>query len=217
MKSISESGQNGSTASGPTDQARHELEHKLGQCMLHLQRYEAILKKFVAANMVEGTMAALPTKLAKQTADARVMTLGTLVRHFTEDYLVDSEQQVRTTKDAAEMIEGAEVPYMKMRFEMAMSSENYRKTAASLTELKEMRNALVHHFFERFDIEDAAQCAAATSYLQACYLTIEIQLRQLKNWSDGADKTRLLAAAFIGSGAFGNAFLDGIEADSTDG
>ncbi|MFM9433547.1 hypothetical protein ACFDR9_000588 [Janthinobacterium sp. CG_23.3] len=77
----------------PIEVAQLEMQQKLGRCMLRLQQYERMLKTMVATASVAGAPENLTSVLAKQKTDASTMTLGTLVRLFTRDCLVDGEQK----------------------------------------------------------------------------------------------------------------------------
>lgn len=103
-----------------------------------------------------------------------------------------------------------DAPFFKMKFAMSMSTERFNRTSAALTELKDMRNELVHHLIERFDISNEAECLAATCYLHECFQKIDDHLGQLKEWADGQARVRELAQSFWQSKEFENAFLHGI-------
>lgn len=200
----------------PTEVAQLEMQQKLGRCMLRLQQYERLLKTMVANTTVESSLENLTAVLTNQAADTNTMTLGTLVRLFTRDYLIDGEQVVDATDAPLEDVEiAAKTPSVKVQFAMSMSTERYRQTIAALTELKEMRNDLVHHLIERFDISDAGGCLAATRHLEDCYQTIDEHLGQLKEWADGQARVRELAQSFWQSKEFENSFVHGINPDGT--
>ena len=200
----------------PFEAAQLEMQQKLGRCMLRFQQYERMLKTMVATASFEGAPENLTSVLAKQTTEASTMTLGTLVRLFARDCLVDGQQGVDATEAAAGSDEKtAEVSSMKMQFAISMPTERYEQTSAALKELKEMRNDLVHHLIERFDIAEESGCLAATRHLQDCYQKIDDHLGQLKEWSDGQANVRQLAASFMQSTEFENAFVHGINPDGT--
>lgn len=200
----------------PTEVAQLEMQQKLGRCMLRLQQYERLLKTMVANTTVESSLENLTAVLTNQAADTNTMTLGTLVRLFTRDYLIDGEQVVDATDAPLEDVEiAAKTPSVKVQLAMSMSTERYRQTIAALTELKEMRNDLVHHLIERFDISDAGGCLAATRHLEDCYQKIDEHLGQLKEWADGQVRVAELAHSLRQSKGFENAFVHGISPDGT--
>ena len=96
-----------------------------------------------------------------------------------------------------------------------MSSERSEQVSMALTELKEMRNALVHHLIERFEISDKAGCLAASRYLDECCQTIDGHLGQLKEWTDERIKAQKLLLSLWQSKEFENAFVHGISPDGT--
>lgn len=89
---------------------------------------------------------------------------------------------------------------------MAMSSEDYKQTVRAMTELRDMRNELVHHLIERFDISDEAGCQAGTLHLQSCYARINGHLKQLSNWAKTREEVRRQTFSFLKSQEFDKLF-----------
>lgn len=56
-----------------------------------------------------------------------------------------------------------------MRFNISMPPEYRAQTKAGLAELVDLRNDLVHHLIENFDISHENGCRAACSHLDSCY------------------------------------------------
>lgn len=55
--------------------------------------------------------------------------------------------------------------WVSFRFQTELPEERYVETKAALKELVDLRNELVHHFLQRFDLWDAAGCKAAEAFL----------------------------------------------------
>lgn len=200
----------------PIEVAQLEMQQNLGRCMLRLQQYERLLKAMVAGMSLEGHPVDLRAVRSRQETAASKKTLGTLVGIFTDDYLTES--QLTTEDDTADVSpaeEETDAPSFKIRHHIAMSPERLEHTKEALAELVAMRNELVHHLIERFDISTEAGCLAATHYLRDCYTKTDDHLRQLKEWADGQVKAQALAASFVHSTEFESAFVHGIYPDGT--
>ena len=67
---------------------QHEVQRKLGRCMIRLQQYERLLKAMFANMAVEGPFEPLHGGRAGQVAGASDKNLGTLARMFTGSRLI---------------------------------------------------------------------------------------------------------------------------------
>jgi hypothetical protein len=202
----------------PVEVAQIEMQRHFGRCLLRLQQYERLLKTMVATTSISGHPKELEALQAQQVEEVRGFTLGTLLRLFTRDYLVDKERLIDVS-DAPDpcVTHPGSLVYFKSSYTMAMSSEDYEQTVAAMTELRDMRNELVHHFIERFDITDEAACLAGTQHLKSCFAKIDGHLQQLCNWAKAREEARRLALSFLESEEFESMFMQGDtkETDST--
>jgi len=73
-----------------------------------------------------------------------------------------------------------------------------------------MRNDLVHHFVDRFDLSSDGSRRLAIQHLEACAQQIESQHQQLRSWARSMDNARALAASFLQTDIFENLLIDGI-------
>ena len=193
-----------------------EMQQKLGRCMLRLQQYERLLKSMVAGMALEGPFEQLQATRARQVASASDKSLGTLVRMFTGSHLTfapsESEKEPGDTSSGAQ---SAGVAWASMRFSISMSPERYEQTKAGLAELVALRNDLVHHLIERFDISDESGCCAAATHLDACYEQIDAHFERLKDWARSLAETQALASSFLQSKSFEDMFVHGINPDGS--
>jgi hypothetical protein len=193
-----------------------EMQQKLGRCMLRLQQYERLLKSMVAGMALEGPFEQLQATRARQVASASDKSLGTLVRMFTGSHLIfapsESEKEPGDTSSDAQ---SAGVAWASMRFSISMSPERYEQTKAGLAELVALRNDLVHHLIERFDISDESGCRAATTHLESCYVQIDGHCERLKGWAMDVAESQALASSYLQSIAFEDAFVHGINLDGS--
>lgn len=193
-----------------------EMQQKLGRCMLRLQQYERLLKSMVASMAVEGPFEQLDAERAGQVARASGQSLGALVRTFTGNHLISApSENEKAPGDRSSGAQSADAAWASMRFNISMSSERFAQTKAGLAELVALRNDLVHHLIERFDISDENGCRAATTHLESCYEKIDGYCQTLKAWATGFVEAQALASSFLQSKTFEDLFVHGINPDGT--
>ena len=193
-----------------------EVQQKLGRCMLRLQQYERLLKSMVASMAVEGPFEQLEAKRAGQVASASDKSLGTLVRMFTGSHLISTPTDGEEAPgDPSSGGKSPDVAWASMRFNISMSPERYAQTTAGLAELVALRNDLVHHLIERFDVFDENGCRAAVTHLNTCYEQIDGHFERLKDWATTLAETQALASSFLQSKTFEDMFVHGINPDGS--
>ncbi len=197
------------------EQTQKDVQRKLGRCMLRLQQYERLLKAMLASMNLKSAPKDLLAAQERRTADLQKKTLGTLVKQFTGEHLHAAlVDQIYEQEDEREPTP-AVVPIVEISYSFSLSPETYNEATASLAELVDLRNELVHHLIERFDISNESECHAASLYLDRCYCRIESGCQQLKAWAMALDEVRIEASTFVHSQTFENAFAHGINPDGT--
>lgn len=196
---------------------QHEVQRKLGRCMLRLQQYERLLKAMVAGMAIAGPPEELKAVQEGQALSIRNRTLGTLVGMFTEQHLTATSADIQVRPDEEKGANGlsSNVPWASIRFTISMSPERHAQAKAGLVELVNLRNDLVHHFIERFDISDKDGCRAASLYLESCYERIDGHCQRLKTWATSLGASQALMSSFLQSKDFEDAFVHGINPDGT--
>lgn len=96
-----------------------------------------------------------------------------------------------------------------------MEPDDHASLEASLKTLVDLRNELVHHLLERFDLWSDDGCARAIEHLDAAYESIDQQYAQLRGWCESFDKTRSTMGAWLTSEEGRAWFADGIAPDGT--
>lgn len=182
--------------------------------MLRLQQYERLLKAMLASMNLKGPPEELLAAREKRAVEMQKKTLGTLVKQFTGEHLSTALVNQMDQEDEAEPTRVI-VPMVEISYSFSLSSVAYEETTASLAELVDLRNELVHHLIERFDISKENECRDASLYLDKCYLRIESGCQQLKAWAIALEEVRVKAFSFVQSQAFDNAFVHGINPDGT--
>jgi hypothetical protein len=189
---------------------QHEVQRLLGRCLLRLQQYEHLLKTVLAHHELAGPMQQLEALRAARIDDLATNTLGTLVKALFESYVVVDGIDRSVLDDTNASTDSAAFGF---RLSIGMSEERVAQTKESLKALVSLRNEMVHHLTERFDVSTVAGCLAASEFLTDGYVHIDKCLETLREWATHTEKTRQLAASFACSDAFRNFLVDGIELD----
>lgn len=181
---------------------------KLGGCLLRLQQYERLLKAMVANTELAGEPAQLRALRDARVASVQKTTLGGLVSLFTGDYL-RAEDESAPAQETDDTPPGDKL-WFSVQHRLAMSAERHAAITAELRELVDLRNELVHHLLERFDLSQLDRCEAAVAYLDDSRATIDRHYLTLHSWAGQMDNVSALAASFMNSDAFKDMLIDGI-------
>ena len=173
--------------------------HKVGRCLLHLQQYEQRMKTLLTNRELAGnTTADFERSLARRRAKFGTQTLGQLLAELTGTHL-QSEQKDPQDQHAET---GSDEPMFSIKFNRLMDEERYQKTCKNLKELLALRNDLVHHFIERFDLLTAESCLAALAYLDDALQKIADHRQELYNWLKNYAAAREAVVALLNSPDF---------------
>lgn len=184
---------------------------KLGGCLLRLQQYERLLKAMVANTDLAGEPAQLQALRDARVASVHKTTLGGLVTLFTGGYLC-AEDESAPAQETDDKSPGDRL-WFSFQQRMEMSAERFDAITAELKELVDLRNELVHHLLECFDLGQLDRCEAAVAYLDASRATIDRHYQTLRSWAEHMDKARASAASFMQSDAFKDFLINGIAPD----
>ena len=189
---------------------QHEVQRKLGRCLLRLQQYEGLLKAIAAHQEIEGPADKLESIRDSRVAELSNKTLGHLVGVLTGSYL--SMESADVADSASDEPQGAASPkgWFRMRSSITMSPEGYAETVQQLRELVTLRNELVHHLIERFDVWTLGGCRDAVAHLDTTYLKIDAHYASLTNWAKSMQEAHALTASFFASKAWEDFYVHGI-------
>jgi hypothetical protein len=187
------------------------VQRKLGRCLLRLQQYERQLKAIVAHGELNGPVDRLHTIREQKIACAQKKTMGTLVGMLTENFLTQSPQneESQTEADTGDQI------WLSYRHQLEMPAQHYEATKVAIKELVDLRNKLVHHFIEHFDLWSESGCQAADGFLEESYETINKHCLTLQCWAKAMDEARAQMALLVQSQAFSDELFDGIRGDGS--
>ena len=186
-------------------------QHKLGGCIWRPQQYERLLKAMVANTDLAGEPAQLQTLRDARVASVHKTTLGGLVSLFTGGYL-SAQEESAPAQEPDDKAPGDKL-WFSFQQRKVMSVERHAAITDELNELKDLRNELVHHLLERFDLSQLDRCEAAVAYLDDCRATIDEHYQTLRSWAEHMDKARALVLPFMNSDAINDMFIDGIAPD----
>ncbi|WP_256577549.1 hypothetical protein [Pseudomonas sp. R37(2017)] len=189
---------------------QHKVQRKLGRCLLRLQQYEQLLKAFVVDGELTGPVDQLTIIREQKIASTQKKTMGMLVGMLTESFLTQSpkNEESQTPTDFADQA------WLSYRHQLEMPAEHYEATKVAINELVGLRNKLVHHFIEHFDLWSESGCQAADGFLEESYQTINRHCLNLQCWAKAMIEARAQMDSFIQSQIF-EGELDGIRVDGS--
>ncbi len=190
---------------------QHTVQRKLGRCLLRLQQYETLLKSLVAHRDIAGPPAQLQAIRDAKVAWVQKQTLGTLVGMLTDGYLTQSQDA-----DAVDEEESGDGGlWVRFRSQMELAPERYDAIRIALKELVDLRNELVHHFLQRFNIWEVDGCAAAVVHLDASYETIDGHFLTLRGWAQSMQDAWSHMASLMATPEYQDFVVNGIWPDGT--
>lgn len=196
----------------PQPQSQHDVQRLLGRCLLRLQQYERLMKAMLAHHELAGPVDTLEAQRASRVEKLSDKSLGTLVKALFETYaVVDGYERDLLPEDKVP----TDRVSMAMSFRMTMDPERLAQTRSAVEDLVAMRNELVHHFLDLFDLGSDDSCTAAVRHLQDCYGRIDRHFDELAGWARTMDKVRAMAASLFQSGPVHDMVVNGIAPDGS--
>lgn len=192
---------------------QREVQRLLGRCMLRIQQYERQLKSMLSHQEMVGSVDTLDAQLVTRVEKLSDKTLGTLVKTLFESYVVVDVAPQRELLDESKV--RTDSVTIGSRFSISMTEERRAQTKAAVDELVALRNDLVHHLIERFDLWSDSGCEAATAHLTWSYDRIDRHCLELRDWAQGIDNARALSASFAHSETFRGFMVHGIAPDGS--
>ncbi len=196
----------------PQPQQQRDVQRLMGRCLLRLQQYERLMKAMLANHEVGGPVDELEAQRAARVEKFADRSLGNLVKALFESYVV-----VEGTERP--VLDDSKVPTdrisMSFQFQMQMAEERRAEVKAAVEDLVRLRNDLVHHLIERYNVWTDDGCAAAVEHLQVSYDRIDRHFHELREWAEHMDSARLEVASFYQSQVFLDLVFNGIAPDGT--
>ena len=194
----------------PRPELQRDVQRLLGRCLLRIQQYEILLKAMLVHHELAGPVEALAAQREARADKLSDKSLGTLVKALFETYVVPPGYErnlLPEDKTPTDCIA------MAFSFRMEMTPEHRDSTKAAVEDLVELRNQLVHHFIERFDLRSHQGCIDAARHLEESYGRIDQHFLELTAWAKAMDDARTMAAEFTRSEAFRDLMFNGVAPD----
>jgi hypothetical protein len=180
--------------------------------MLRLQQYEKLLKALNAQQQLSGPIQELTARREARNEAFATQSLGKVMRSFLDSYLVTEED---ATAERDESWVSPDSVSIDLRVHLQMSEEQIAQTEADLYELLALRNRLVHHLLDQFDIGSLDGCEKAAAYLTDCYTLIDKRHEALVALALQTEEVRVESIKFMQSAVFLDMVADGICPDGT--
>jgi len=173
-----------------------EIQRKLGRNLLRLQQCELLLKHFVIEQEVSGPASELERIKQERHNGYAVKPMGSVVKELIGGYIQlasPASEEAQDDDGPSDMTQ----PWLKLNCSMQMYPENFARTKTQLSELVDLRNEMVHHFLERFDISGVEGCHAADGHLDELFQQINEHFERLRQWHGHFSGVRADMAAFM--------------------
>lgn len=169
--------------------AQREVQRKLGRCLIRLQHYELLLKAMIARRTLAGSIDTLKNSVAANVSRTSTQMLGKLVGDFMKEYMKPLGAKSAEAPMSPNFAESNE-PWISLELSVAIPPDRHAAMSEQLAELVTMRNRLVHHFIESFDLRSDAGCLKADLYLNECFEKINHHFAELQHLAVVSDKVR---------------------------
>ncbi len=145
-------------------------------------------------------------------ADSARKTLGTLVGDLLGSYVV-ANQTDPPLNPAADSF--GDTNSISIGTQIALSDADFEHTKNGLRELVLLRNDLVHHFIDQYDLESLDGCRLGCDALVDAFNKIDHRFNELRTWADDMRKLHGLMAQFVQSEQFRDFVVTGNSPDET--
>lgn len=191
---------------------QHEVQRQLGRCLLRLQQYERLMKSMLSLHRLGGPVDELGARQAALISRYANKSLGQLVETLFDTCIVP-EGTDRPVLDESKL--PVDRMLTSFSFQLVMSEESLARVKVTIEELVHMRNELIHHFIERFNVWTNDGCNAALEHLHSTYKRVDEHYLELHQWAEGMDKARSVTASFVQSPTYSDWVANGIAPDGT--
>ena len=193
---------------------QREVQRKLGRCLLRLQQYERHMKTLATHVRLAGPTDELIAIQKERAETVSRMTLGQLVKELDGTYLRIDPAAGHIKEPERDEGDGKRIWFStEMRIEL--QPEEFQRVLAGLKELVDLRNQLVHHLLDRFDLWDEAGCRAADAQLVESYSKIDQHYAVVREWVFAMGEGHRMMAEFMASPAYADFLIFGINPDGT--
>lgn len=191
---------------------QRDVQRLLGRCMLRLQQYERLMKAVLAQHELTGTFDKLQGERVSKAEEFSTKTLGQTVKALFETYVVPEGFERDLLPDATTPTDRISFAFSSR---VTMEAERLAEVRSAVEELVKLRNDLVHHLIEQFDLWTEDGCSAAIAHLTAAYARIDKHFDELRTWAKGMEEARAMAAQVMQTETFHELLVNGIASDGS--
>lgn len=196
---------------GDISERLQKVQQLLGQSVIQLQQFELLLKALLGVQELSGDTESAKGRLDQRIESLRTATLGNLVKKLFDDYVL--EDGASQSENEEPLPETPDRITFRFRVSLEMSAERREQTREALSEMVAMRNELVHHLLELYDLTTDSGIDGATDHLESCRARIAQHLEMLRAWIRNTDAARASSAAYMRSAEFRELLVNGITPD----
>lgn len=194
--SASQSGEGSSGAAAPSTASQELLDEvfaRVGRNLLICQQAELYLKALLANCCIEATSSGFTPDFVKRGAQVQRQTLGQLAAGVLESFLSDAGGVA-----ADEVNPEVLVPTFRTVFRIKLTNgEDLALWAIKLSAFVDDRNKLVHHFLQRFKLNDDESAQSAIDYLLAQRERISPIRDQFRAWLEAMGEAQKALATHL--------------------
>ncbi len=172
------------------------------------------MKTLHVQHQIEGPAHELAMIRQRRIDAVRKKTLGQVIGELTENGFIRPASTMED-EDACEFEGDGQSIHFSLNIRHETSDDEYLRLISALAELVALRNELVHHFIERFDISTEAGCREASTYLDSRYETIDGAFVEMRGWAKTFAEAQVHLGQFIKSREFLDYLLHGIHPDGS--
>lgn len=160
---------------------QREMQRKFGRNLLRLQQYEKLVKRLVAGQSVACNVNDFHNVMKFQYEAVAKKSLGQIVGELCGNFIAPA---INTSvhEDNDEAMCDPKQPWMKISFRIEFSEDDFKRIQQKLADLVALRNELVHHFLDKYDLWTESGCLAADTYLDECFKQIDAHYVELQQW-----------------------------------
>jgi hypothetical protein len=188
--------------------AQHETQRLLGRCLLRIQQYERLLKTVLGAAQMEILAGEESEDCANRRASFATMTMGGLASELFNSVVVVDAQNPESPAPIADTQNKLSA---RVQHSIVMDADRRAVAQTAVHDIVQLRNGLVHHFIQRFNLRTEEGCLQANEFLISAFKAVDDRFSELTGWAKSIDAARVYAAAAVSSPEFENLMVNGIQ------
>ena len=140
-----------------------DVQRLLGRCMLRMQHYERLMKAILAESEMAGPVDTLAAQRVARVENVSDKSLGTLVESLFQSCVVPEgfERELLSNDNTP-----TDKVSMAFSVRLSLQRESWITAKAAVKELVGLRNRMVHHLVDDFDLSSDSGCIDASRYLK---------------------------------------------------